>query len=153
MELYEQAAYRGVPGNKSKTKTVFIFSDNDVVHESFLEDIQNMLNSGIIPNIYPAEELSRIRDEMKIPYKHYCHKMGQPFLEQPEIMNEWFYDRIKDNMHLSICMSPIGERFREYTRNFPALINNTAIDWFMAWPEEALIEVAKKYIYRIDIDD
>ena len=68
-------------------------------------------------------------------------------------MNEFFFNRIKDNMHLSICMSPIGERFRNYTRNFPALINNTAIDWFMAWPEEALIEVAKKYISRIDIDE
>ena len=68
-------------------------------------------------------------------------------------MNEWFFNRIKDNMHLSICMSPIGERFREYTRNYPALINNTAIDWFMAWPEEALIEVARKYIDRIDIEE
>ena len=68
-------------------------------------------------------------------------------------MNEWFYNRVKDHMHLSICMSPIGERFRDYTRNFPALINNTAIDWFMAWPEEALIEVAQKYISRIDISE
>ena len=153
MELYEQAAYKGVQGAKHKLKTVFIFSDNDVLHESFLEDIQNMLNAGIVPNIYPAEELTRVRDEMKIPYKHYCQKNGVPFNEQPDIMNEWFYDRVKDNMHLSICMSPIGERFREYTRNFPALINNTAIDWFMAWPEEALIEVAQKYIARIDIDE
>ena len=153
MELYEQAAYKGVQGAKHKLKTVFIFSDNDVLHESFLEDIQNMLNAGIVPNIYPAEELTRVRDEMKIPYKHFCQKNGVPFNEQPDIMNEWFYDRVKDHMHLSICMSPIGERFREYTRNFPALINNTAIDWFMAWPEEALIEVAQKYIARIDIDE
>ena len=78
---------------------------------------------------------------------------GIPMVETPDVMNEWFYNRIKDNMHLSICMSPIGERFRNYTRNYPALINNTAIDWFMAWPEEALIEVAKKYIERIDIED
>lgn len=53
---------------------------------------------------------------------------------------------------MSICMSPIGERFRDYTRNFPALINNTTINWFMAWPEEALIEVAKKYIDRIEME-
>jgi dynein heavy chain len=33
--MYEQAAYKG----KDKLKTVFIFSDNDVVQESFLEDI------------------------------------------------------------------------------------------------------------------
>lgn len=42
MDLYEMAAYRNFragKGGTEKLKTVFIFSDNDVVHESFLEDI------------------------------------------------------------------------------------------------------------------
>ena len=156
MELYEIAAYRNYRagrGGTEKLKTVFIFSDNEVVDETFLEDIQNMLNAGIVPNIYPPDELARVRDEMKMCYKQFCLKNGQPHSEQPDIMTEWFYNRVKDHMHLSICMSPIGERFRDYTRNFPALINSTAIDWFMAWPEEALIEVAEKYIGRIDISE
>ena len=80
-ELYELAAYKGVRAGKEKLKTVFIFSDNDVVDESFLEDIQNMLNAGMVPNIYPPEELSRVRDEMKIVYKQYCQKTSQPFVE------------------------------------------------------------------------
>jgi len=54
-------------------------------------------------------------------------------------------------MHLSICMSPVGEAFRNYCRQYPALINNTTIDWFMAWPEEALIEVANKFLGNIDL--
>lgn len=84
MDLYEMSAYRNYragKGGSEKLKTVFIFSDNEVVNESFLEDIQNMLNAGIVPNIYPADELTRVRDEMKIPYKQYCQKMGQPFVE------------------------------------------------------------------------
>ncbi len=36
--MYCVAAYRG-RGGKDKLKSVFIFSDNDVVQESFLEDI------------------------------------------------------------------------------------------------------------------
>jgi len=40
-----------------------------------------MLNAGIVPNIYPAEDLGRVRDEMKIPYKHFCQRNGQPFNE------------------------------------------------------------------------
>jgi len=51
--IYEVSAFRG----RDKLKSVFIFSDNDVVHESFLEDIQNMLNGGIVPNIYANDEL------------------------------------------------------------------------------------------------
>jgi len=56
-------------------------------------------------------------------------------------------------MHLSICMSPVGEAFRNYCRQYPALINNTTIDWFMAWPEEALIEVANKFLGNIELPD
>jgi dynein heavy chain len=77
MDLYELAAYRGWragKGGAEKLKTVFIFADNDVVDETFLEDIQNMLNAGIVPNIYPPDELARVRDEMKTPYKQWCQK-------------------------------------------------------------------------------
>ena len=97
--MYEMAAFRG----KDKLKTVFIFSDNDVVHESFLEDIQNMLNGGVVPNLYNNEELGKIREELRRPYK----KAGNTN-EAPDAMNEFFFNNIKDNLHLSICMSPIG---------------------------------------------
>ena len=38
-EIYELCAYNGAKGGRDKLKTVFMFSDNEVVHESFLEDI------------------------------------------------------------------------------------------------------------------
>jgi len=142
--MYEMAAFRG----KDKLKTVFIFSDNDVVHESFLEDIQNMLNGGVVPNLYNNEELGKIRDELRRPYK----KAGNT-VETPDAMNEFFFNNIKDNLHLSICMSPIGQAFRDYARMYPALINNTTIDWFMGWPPEALTEVAMKFIGNMSLDE
>lgn len=37
-------------------KTQFLFSDTQIVRESFLEDINNLLNSGEIPNLFPPEE-------------------------------------------------------------------------------------------------
>jgi dynein heavy chain len=129
---------------------VFIFSDNDVVQESFLEDIQNTLNSGVVPNLYTSDELNRIRDEGIITKKY--REDGQTN-ESPDAVNEWFFNRVKDNMHLSICMSPVGETIKSYFRQYPALINNTTIDWFMPWPEEALIEVAQKFLNAIELPD
>lgn len=35
---------------------------------------------------------------------------------------------------------------------YPALINNMTIDWFMKWPDDALTEVANKYLKAMDID-
>lgn len=131
------AAYKG----KDKLKTVFVFSDNDVVHESFLEDVNNMLSAGIVPNLYNVDELTKIRDDIKREYKKAGHTN-----EQADAMNDFFFNRIKDNLHVCICMSPIGQTFRDYCRMYPALINNTTINWFMGWPEDALTEVANKFV-------
>jgi dynein heavy chain len=44
-----------------------------------------------------------------------------------------------------ICMSPVGEDFRRRLRTFPSLVNCTTIDWFLPWPEEALISTADNH--------
>ena len=39
---------------------VFLFSDTQIKEESFLEDINNILNSGDVPNIYAQDELDKV---------------------------------------------------------------------------------------------
>lgn len=74
-------------------------------------------------------------------------------VETADNMDAFFFGNIKDNMHLSICFSPIGQAFKDYCKQYPALINNTTIDWFMGWPDEALYEVAKKFLDQMtDLD-
>eukprot|EP00605_Chrysophyceae_sp_TOSAG23-4_P000859 GSChrysophyteH1.ASY1.ANO1.950.1 assembled CDS len=40
--------------------TVFLFSDTQIVNETFLEDLNNILNSGEVPNLYAQDELEKI---------------------------------------------------------------------------------------------
>ena len=43
--------------------TSFIFTDNSIKEEAFLEDINNInniLNTGEVPNIFPAEEKAEV---------------------------------------------------------------------------------------------
>lgn len=51
-----------------------------------------------------------------------------------------------------ICVSPVGD-IKRRARQFPALINCTAIDWFQPWPYEALYNVAKKFLEQIDLGE
>ena len=44
-----------------------------------------------------------------------------------------------------ICMSPVGEDFRRRLRTFPTLVNCTTIDWFLSWPEQALVSTADSH--------
>uniref|UniRef100_A0A8W8IGK7 Dynein heavy chain AAA module D4 domain-containing protein n=1 Tax=Magallana gigas TaxID=29159 RepID=A0A8W8IGK7_MAGGI len=40
--------------------TLFIFNDTQVVEEGFLEDINNFLSSGEVPNLYKPDEFEEV---------------------------------------------------------------------------------------------
>ena len=42
----------------------------------------------------------------------------------------YFVSRCRDNLHILLCMSPIGDAFRNRLRQFPSLISCCTIDWF-----------------------
>lgn len=48
------------------------------------------------------------------------------------------------------CFSPVGHTLRVRARKFPAIVNCTAIDWFHAWPQEALISVSRRFIEEME---
>lgn len=60
-------------------------------------------------------------------------------------------ERARANMHLIMCMSPIGDAFRNRLRQYPSLINCTTIDWFLEWPREALLEVGNKFLMNLNL--
>lgn len=45
--------------------STFLISDNQIIHEKFLEDINNLLNIGEIPNLYPPDDKESICAEIK----------------------------------------------------------------------------------------
>lgn len=40
-----------------------------------------------------------------------------------------FINRVRDNLHIVLTMSPVGDAFRARCRQFPSLINCCTIDW------------------------
>ncbi len=57
--------------------------------------------------------------------------------------------QVRKYLHVVLCFSPVGDRFRVRARQFPALVNCTAFDWFHAWPGEALVSVAQRFLADI----
>ncbi|XP_077133083.1 dynein axonemal heavy chain 1 isoform X2 [Ranitomeya variabilis] len=125
------------------TPITFLFTDTQIKNESFLEDINNILNSGDVPNLYGPEEQDQIVSVMK----PVVQDMGQ----QPTKANLMaaYTRRVRGNIHTVLCMSPIGEVFRSRLRQFPSLVTCCTIDWFDEWPAEALQSVASSFLMDI----
>ncbi|KAL1763685.1 dynein heavy chain 1, axonemal, partial [Sigmodon hispidus] len=121
----------------------FLFSDTKIKNASFLEDINNVLNSGDIPNLYSADEQDQIVNTMR----PYIQEQGL----QPTKANLMaaYTGRVRNNIHMVLCMSPIGEVFRAHLRQSPSLVNCCTIDWFNEWPAEALQSVATMFLNEI----
>ncbi|XP_076646690.1 dynein axonemal heavy chain 7 [Halictus rubicundus] len=135
----------------SELHSTFIFSDTQIKEESFLEDISNMLNSGEIPNIFMADELAEISEQMKQIDRQRDRSL-QTDGSAVALFN-LFVQIIRDQLHIVVVMSPIGNNFRNRIRKFPALVNCCTIDWLQPWPEDALLAVATRFLSMIDLTD
>lgn len=118
------------------TPVVFLFSDVQVVNETMLEDLNGVLNAGNVPNLYGPEDHDQIVTACRVD----CQKRQLP----PTKANifQQYINRVRRNIHVVICMSPLGGLFRDRLRMFPSLVNCSTIDWFSEWPAEALNCVA-----------
>lgn len=135
-------------GGKGEPYT-FIFTDNSIKEEGFLEDINNILNTGEVPNIFPADEKNDVQDSVRNAAKeeNRCPE------GTPQQLFAYFIERCKANLHIVMCFSPIGDSLRNRCRNFPSLVNCTTIDWFSEWPKDALESVAQKFLGDVDLED
>jgi dynein heavy chain len=130
---------------------VFLFSDTQIKTETFVEDINNILNSGEVPNIFPSDERSAICEAVR-PYAKQIYGKAAADMNAAELYT-FFISRVRQQLHIILAFSPIGNAFRDRLRKFPALINCCTINWFTAWPRDALIAVAERFLKDVKFDD
>ena len=131
-------------------KMVFILNDTQIKEESWLEDIDAILNSGEVNNIFPMEDKIEILEKVRGPANAAA---GADVDLTPMELFAFFVGRCKDNLHLVLGMSPLGSTLATRLRMFPSLVNCCTIDWFQPWPEEALKVVAEVSIADVELEE
>lgn len=124
---------------------MFLLTDSQITNERFLIFINDLLASGDIPDLFPPDEVDDIvnsvtncvKDAGIVPEKKQCW--------------DYFIARIRKNLHVCLCFSPVGDGFRNRARRFPALVNCTVIDMFQPWPKDALYSVGKRFLSQVDL--
>jgi dynein heavy chain len=152
--------------------------DNQIIDERFLEDINNILNSGEVPNLFPPDELHKIVEDLtpKIREQKAAQAAAAAAASAKDNKDNKdggttagsagaaasagadtstsavlavFQQRVRDNLHVVLCMSPVGDSFRTRCRKFPSLINCTTIDWYSKWSSQALLSVATRVLSSV----
>jgi len=85
---------------------VFLLMDQHVVEEGFLELINNMLTSGMVPALYADDEkesiLGSVREEA----------VAAGLLPSRESLWQYFVSKCSNNLHVVMAMTPVGDLLR-----------------------------------------
>ena len=120
----------------------WIFTESHIKSESYLEIVNSILMSGEVNNLFPKDELNLMVADLRTDMS----KQRPDLDDNTDNLITFFTERVRKNLHLVLCMSPMNPKFAERARRFPGMINGTMVDYFLSWPQSALEGVAKGII-------
>jgi dynein heavy chain len=127
----------------------WIFTESHIKHEDFLEIVNSILMSGEVNNLFPKDELNLMVADLRSDMA----KQRPDLVDNTDNLIQYFTERVRQNLHVILAFSPVGEDFRVRAMRFPALVNCTVIDWFHAWPVSALEKVARGNLKDIEFEN
>jgi dynein heavy chain len=145
----------------------FILAEHHLKDESFLDLLTSFLNTGEVSlegasggagsggggggavGLFPKEEWAAMAAEVRpraITERH------DDFSDNPVFLRRFLVDSARDHLHLVFCLNPSHPRFSErLLRRFPSLLGaSVSVDWFLAWPLEALVTVGRHHLLGAD---
>lgn len=75
---------------------VFLFNDSQIKDEAMLEDVNMLLNTGDVPNMFAADERADIIEKMQ----GIARVEGKKIDATPLSLYNYFVDRVKMNLHI-----------------------------------------------------
>ena len=136
--MFKMAGVKGIP-------LMFLLTDAQIIDDKFLIYVNDILSNGWIPDLFAKDEV----DQCLNGIRNVAKQAGVP--DTPITLLAFFIERVRKNLHINLCFSPVGDVFRIRARRFPGLINCTAIDRFLPWPEDALISVANIFLEEVEL--
>lgn len=76
-----------------------------------------------VPNLFNKDDLTMIFDTIRPIAK----KAGAG--ETDDDLFTYFIEKVRESLHVVLCLSPVSQQFQKRLQMFPGLVNCTTIDW------------------------
>ena len=132
----------------SSEPVVFLLTQTHLRFDGMLSDLAAVVRGGDLSSLAPddvrqknagTDSRPRTAQTTSSSINSYAHPMLDP-------------QALSSNLHVIICLSPAGPKFRDTVRRYQSLRNCCTIDWFGAWPMDALSAVARGKLDGLELD-
>ena len=137
----------------NKNHTLLLVNDNQIKNDVFMEDINSLLNTGEVPDLYENRKQSGIKDDLKQRLRDNLQLHFKRTFNSDDSALEVLRNQVKETLHICFVMNPTTRSFRDRLRCFPSIVKSTTTLWFLPWPEEALRTVAQQQLSDVELDD
>ncbi|KFH17496.1 ATPase family associated with various cellular activities (AAA) domain-containing protein [Toxoplasma gondii MAS] len=150
---------------------VFLLADSQIRDEQFLEDLVSLMVAGEVPDLFDSAEEEQLLHALRRlgPAPPTAEAAWAPAdtlgLSCPgsesfavasrlpdgctpggsKAERSRFAQLVRERFHVILAISPVGPSLRSRCRQFPGLRSCTTVDYFDAWPREALLCVARHF--------
>lgn len=94
--------------------TVFLFDETQIVMETFVEDVNNILTSGEVPNLFGKDEIGGVLDEVRADAKKvmYCCYWSITYtVGQRLVYTKTSFPIVDDGKYMWLCTCEISKGY------------------------------------------
>jgi dynein heavy chain len=128
--------------------TTFLLTDTQIIDDLFIADVNSLLSSGEVPMLFSPAERDMVSEKMR----PIAISKGYDLISTSELF-DYFIRTIKDRLHVVLCFSPVGALLRRAIRKMPSVISCCSLNWFTAWPKEALKSVSMSLLKDVPFQE
>jgi len=138
----------------SQERITFFFADsfiqaNNAVHQQMLEDVCNLVTHGIIPNLFSADELVDMHEQLLAPAK----RAGGRWADSKASLLEFFMHSCNHNLRIVVSVTSVtSDTVRSRLLACPALTQACCMMWLQPWGDEGLKAIAERFVADIPME-
>lgn len=138
----------GTSSDAEDGATTFLLTDTQIIDDLFIADVNSLLSSGEVPMLFSPAERDMVGEKMR----PIANQNNLEIVSTNDLF-EYFIATVKERLHVILCFSPVGELLRRAIRKMPSVISCCSLNWFTAWPKEALTSVSMSMLAEVPFQD